>query len=163
MRRSFVIALALLVTAAAASAEMTVEFAYKLWGLRVISLQNPGTANAVLKARLSAPDAQEYCDRDPGGETIEPGGPTTGKITKKECVKRLLATEGKKTHIFKANCPKRMIWDGSGWYQQLPPNADGEMVWQDVRTGEVLAEGGASNHLAHNDQLQMLCPGAKVN
>lgn len=159
MPSRFLIALPLLCATSILSAEVTVSFASKLWGLRVISLTNPGTANAVLTAKISAEGAREYCDRDPGGETKEYGG----RLTKRQCVQQLLASEGRKASVFRANCPARKIWDGQRWYHQLPRNRAGEMHWQDVQTKRVLDASGATNHDAHDDQFKMLCPGAATS
>lgn len=162
-RRSMMVAgapLALVVATSAAMAnEVAVPFTSKLWQLRVVALTNPGTVNAVLTAQISSEGAREYCDRDPGGETIQYGG----RLTKRQCVQQLLAKEGRKILTFRANCPQRLIFDGDRWYRQMPRNRAGEMHWQDGHSRRVLDSSGASNHGAHNEQLKMLCPGARTS
>jgi len=142
-----------------ASSQIAVPFASGAWELRVISLRNPGTAKAVLTAKIAVEGAREYCDRDPGGETIENGG----ALTKRQCVEQLLAQEGSKILTFRANCPQHMIFDGNRWLRQTPRNRAGEVLWRGVRSRRILDGSGASNHYAHNEQLRMMCPGARTD
>ena len=45
-------------------------------------------------------DLQEYCERDPGGETKQFGG----KLTTAQCVADYLRSEGRATMAAQANC-----------------------------------------------------------
>jgi hypothetical protein len=156
VRTAFLFGTAIVAIATPASAEVSVPFAHKLWELRVVSLTNPGTSKAVLTARISVAGAREYCVRDPGGDTARLGGV-------RQCVRHLMEREGARTYTFRANCPRRMIFDGERWFRQMPLNEAGEMHWQDLKTREALDASGATNHDEHNAQLEMLCPGARTS
>lgn len=56
----------------------------KSWNGTITKLSGLNTARATMQGSVATPDVQEYCERDPGGETIAYGG----KLTIDQCVAR---------------------------------------------------------------------------
>src|SRR5262249_28996313 len=73
----------------------------------LIQIHGVDTQHASAKGQITQADFLEYCERDPGGETIENGG----KLTVRECAQR----EQKTTTQSRANCKTKEVnlWDGT--------------------------------------------------
>jgi len=54
----------------------------------------------MMKGIITKADLQEYCERDPGGETRQYGG----KLTIGQCVANYLKSEARTELVAKANC-----------------------------------------------------------
>ncbi|MCP1558845.1 UNVERIFIED_ORG: hypothetical protein M2438_002935 [Methylobacterium sp. SuP10 SLI 274] len=98
----------------------------KGWNGTVVERDGIDTARALMRGIVTKADLQEYCERDPGGETKEFGG----KLTKPQCVARYLRTESRTALTAEANCRTGTISYRSGERQAgktrfpLGPDAD---------------------------------------
>lgn len=72
----------------------------KGWNGTVIERGGIDTARATMRGMITKADLQEYCERDPGGETKAYGG----KLTTAQCVANYLRSEGRATMTAEANC-----------------------------------------------------------
>lgn len=72
----------------------------KGWNGTVVERDGIDTARATMRGVITKADLQEYCERDPGGETKEYGG----KLTTAQCVANYLRSEGQATMTAEANC-----------------------------------------------------------
>lgn len=113
-------------------------------------LDGVDTDHASAKGQITQADFLEYCERDPGGETIQYGG----KLTVRQCAQREQATTNQRTFVSHANCKAKELhlWDGS-WrflgYQHetitwTDPKGENEKPWN----GTAAADG----------QFELLCP-----
>jgi hypothetical protein len=68
------------VTPAAAAGDFPVA-SCKTWNGTVVELSGINTSTAIMRGIITRADIQEYCERDPGGETKAYGGKlTTGPV-----------------------------------------------------------------------------------
>lgn len=72
----------------------------KGWNGTVVERDGIDTARATMRGIVTKADLQEYCERDPGGETKQYGG----KLTTAQCVANYLRSEGRATMAAEANC-----------------------------------------------------------
>jgi len=72
----------------------------KSWNGTVMELSGVDTTRAAMSGSVTKPDIQEYCQRDPGGETRQHGG----KLTVSQCVDNYLREVGKTDLVSEANC-----------------------------------------------------------
>ena len=54
----------------------------KGWQATVVKLEGVNVSKALAVGEVKRENAEEYCERDPGGETIQYGG----KLSKEQCV-----------------------------------------------------------------------------
>lgn len=98
----------------------------KGWNGTVVERDGIDTARATMRGVITKADLQEYCERDPGGETSQYGG----KLTKAQCVQKYLRTTGRVTMIAEANCRSATVSyrydDRQGGKARFPlgPDAD---------------------------------------
>ncbi len=122
----------------------------------VTKINGQGTANASLTAKVSVVGATEYCNRDPGGVTIEYGG----SLTIEQCIAQTLSEEKGTIYIAAADCKKGLLRDSlertlkySGQVENIG------IVWTDLKTGKKIGNcGGACNDGVSTLQFQLLCP-----
>jgi len=72
----------------------------KGWNGTLVTRMGTNSRTAAIEGILTQADVQEYCERDPGGETIAYGG----KLTIDQCVSKYLKTNGKDKFRSTANC-----------------------------------------------------------
>ena len=72
----------------------------KSWNGTVVAIDGVDTAKASMQGVVTKPDIQEYCQRDPGGETRESGG----RLTKAQCVDNYVREVGRPELAAEANC-----------------------------------------------------------
>lgn len=72
----------------------------KGWNGTVTERDGIDTARATMRGVITKADLQEYCERDPGGETKAYGG----KLTKAQCVTKYLREEGGSPLSAEADC-----------------------------------------------------------
>ncbi|KAB7781897.1 hypothetical protein [Methylorubrum populi] len=100
-----------------------------------------------MRGIITKADLQEYCERDPGGETKRYGG----KLTKSQCVENHLRTEGRSTMTAEANCRTGTVsyhyGDSQGARARFPLGADADTSC-------------ASGMPPLIEQFKMLCPAA---
>jgi hypothetical protein len=72
----------------------------KSWNGTVVEREGIDSAKASMRGIITKADLQEYCERDPGGETKQYGG----KLTIAQCVNRYLGKEKDTQLVAEANC-----------------------------------------------------------
>jgi hypothetical protein len=140
---------------------MAEEFplAVKAWEATVVHIEGRNSSKALAVGEVKRSNAEEYCERDPGGITKQYGG----KLTKEQCVQRLLSKEKGKRYSASADCPRKAIktsWDET--FTAIGKDSLGNYIWQNVHTGKVLDGSNASGAPVVQGQFKMLCP-AYVN
>lgn len=70
------------------------------WSGTAVEQDGINTPSATMTGMITKDDLQEYCERDPGGET-KPNG---GKLTVAQCVAKYYKEEGRTVLASKANC-----------------------------------------------------------
>lgn len=98
----------------------------KGWNGTIVERQGIDTGLANMRGVITKVDIQEYCERDPGGETRQYGG----KLTIHQCIDLYFRAEGRATMSAQVNCRNGMLsyqYGGriSGHARfPLKPNAD---------------------------------------
>lgn len=148
MRRT-TLAIALL-TFAILPARATGDFplaSCKRWNGTVFERDGIDTTHATMRGIVTKADLQEYCERDPGGETKQFGG----KLTTAQCVANYLRSEGRATMAAEANCRAGTVsyryGDRKAGRARFPLGADGDTSC-------------ASGNPPMIEQFKMLCSGA---
>jgi uncharacterized protein len=79
----------------------------------LIELNGVDTDHASAKGQITQADFLEFCQRDPGGETVQYGG----KLTVRQCAQREQTTTHERTFASRANCKAKelTLWDGT-WH-----------------------------------------------
>ncbi|CAO4183655.1 hypothetical protein [Methylorubrum aminovorans] len=72
----------------------------KGWDGTIIARDGIDSISASMRGIITKADIQEYCERDPGGETKQYGG----KLTVRQCIDLYLREEGRATMSAQANC-----------------------------------------------------------
>lgn len=129
------------------------------WQATIVKLSGVDSSEAMAMGQVKRNNAEEYCERDPGGETIENGG----KLTKEQCVQKVLKEEKGKTYSISANCSRKIITtSGLGVFslKGKATNAIGylDYVWFDIQSGEILDGSSASGAPVVEEQFRILCP-----
>jgi hypothetical protein len=127
----------------------------KGWQVTVTKMEGQNTSKALAIGKVTPENAKEYCERDPGGETKEYGG----KLTKDQCVEKVLKGEKGKLYSASADCPRKTIktsWGGT--FTVVGMDQFGQYIWRNIRTGEVLDGSNASGAPIVGEQFKMLCP-----
>ena len=70
------------------------------WSGTAVEQDGKDTASATMTGMVTKDNLQEYCERDPGGETKSHGG----KLTVAQCVAKYYKEEGRTVLTSKANC-----------------------------------------------------------
>jgi uncharacterized protein len=115
----------------------------------LIQIYGVDTDHASATGRITSADFLEYCERDPGGLTIQYGG----KLIVKQCVRQEQATVRQRTFVSRADCNAKQVilWDGA--WQLL--SYDGGITWKNPK-GEI--EEPWNGTAAAEGQFQLLCP-----
>lgn len=98
----------------------------KGWSGTIVERTGLNTTQAAMIGIVTASDMQEYCERDPGGETKASGG----RLTLSQCVQHNLAQERRPRLLSRANCRTGQITftygDRGPWRATFPlePDAD---------------------------------------
>jgi hypothetical protein len=103
MLRSIVVVLAVLVFLSSSTAFAAGDFpvaSCKSWNGTVVERSGADSAAATMKGTITKADVQEYCERDPGGETKK----FNGKLTTEQCAEKYYAEQGTTTLSASANC-----------------------------------------------------------
>ena len=114
------------------------------------SIDGPNTSHVTAAAVFTEPDVLEYCERDPGGETVANGG----KLSVRGCVASELRTLHQRQIITRANCVARTLtfndelWTVVGY-------GEGGITWKGPDGDEEPASGMTSGQ---EGQMQLLCP-----
>jgi hypothetical protein len=116
----------------------------KGWNGTIVERSGVNTSNATMKGIITKADIQEYCERDPGGETKAYGG----KLTTTQCVEKYLRTEGRVQMSARANCGARTVEYQYG--QNRPTRLK-------LPSDDTSCASGAPPMMA---QFKMLCPTA---
>jgi uncharacterized protein len=116
----------------------------------LIDIDGVDTDHASAKGQITQADFLEYCERDPGGETIENGG----KLTVRECAQQEQTTTTERTFVSHANCKAKELnlWDGSWRFLSYQ---DETITWIDPK-GET--EKPWNGTAAADGQFDLLCP-----
>ncbi|ACI53463.1 hypothetical protein Rleg2_0162 [Rhizobium leguminosarum bv. trifolii WSM2304] len=72
------------------------------WNGTLVNRTGTDSRNAVMEGNVNQANFQEYCERDPGYETVAHGG----KLTVEQCVAMYLKESGKDTYRSTADCRK---------------------------------------------------------
>ncbi|WP_345821625.1 hypothetical protein ABC766_07170 [Methylobacterium fujisawaense] len=119
----------------------------KGWNGTVVERDGIDTARAAMRGIVTKADLQEYCERDPGGETKQFGG----KLTTAQCVASYLRSEGRATMTAEANCRTGTVGyrygNGQVRKARFPFGADADTSC-------------ASGMPPMVEQFKMLCPAA---
>lgn len=93
----------------------------KSWDGTIVSIEGIDSAKAVMTGAVTDKNLLEYCERDPGGETIEYGG----KLTVQQCVEKYRRQTQKLELRSTANCRDgSIVFDRSSARFPLKTNAD---------------------------------------
>jgi len=107
----------------------------KGWSATLTELQGKDTSNATMRGVLTTADAKEYCERDPGGETVVHGG----KKTLADCIAGVLndarSTVPPGTEVSaSADCKRGTIVSASEKQYQLirveREASDADLTWE---------------------------------
>ncbi|RWX06039.1 hypothetical protein EHI42_32125 [Rhizobium hidalgonense] len=96
------------------------------WNGTLVSRSGTDSSAAVMEGNVNQANFQEYCERDPGGETRAHGG----KLTVKQCVAMYTKENGRDTFRSTANCSEGTLsFEPSAGTPQsvtfpLPENSD---------------------------------------
>ncbi|MGG7581739.1 hypothetical protein [Rhizobium sp. Nf11,1] len=117
------------------------------WNGTLVSRTGTNSSTAVMEGNVNQANFQEYCERDPGGETTTHGG----KLTVEQCVAMYMKENGKDTYRSTANCRK-------GTLSFFPPG--GEPLRVTFPLPEDADVSCASGMPPLIEQFTMLCPQA---
>ncbi|WP_434711979.1 hypothetical protein NMA58_00690 [Rhizobium sp. YTUHZ045] len=117
------------------------------WNGTLVSRTGTNSSTAVMEGNVNQANFQEYCERDPGGETTAHGG----KLTVEQCVAMYMKENGKDTYRSTANCCK-------GTLSFFPPG--GEPLRVTFPLPEDADVSCASGMPPLIEQFTMLCPQA---
>ena len=123
----------------------------------IIQMSGTNTDHATMVGTVTAPDAMEYCDRDPGGETTANGGPKTVEA----CVAEYLKRENGAQYRAIANCPQHILESNAGRGMErfrLVRNDEGAFAWGSIRTGRTLGNSCGDGTPPLFEQFKILCP-----
>jgi hypothetical protein len=129
------------------------------WNATIIQESGVDTSAAVMVGEVLPADAQEYCTRDSGGETVSHGG----KLTLDRCIAKVLADQAGHKYGASADCIRKSIIDPNGsqfsivdmeWFE----TGKGYPVWRRATDGHVLDGSSASGAPVLAGQFQALCP-----
>ena len=124
----------------------------------IIKITNINSNNALAIGQVKRSNAEEYCDRDPGGETNKYGG----KLTFQQCVDKVLKEEQGKKVSASADCLKKKVtveWGGTYVMKnKLWNETYWEYTWADDLSGEILDGSSASGVPVIEETFRMLCP-----
>ncbi|MBY3447301.1 hypothetical protein [Rhizobium laguerreae] len=76
------------------------------WNGTLVSRTGTDSSTAVMAGKVTQADFQEYCERDPGCDTIAHGG----KLTVEQCVAKYRRSNGKDTFRSTANCSEGTLF-----------------------------------------------------
>jgi hypothetical protein len=129
----------------------------KGWQATIIRLEGKNTSKALAVGEVKYDNAKEYCDRDPGGETKQYGG----KLTKEQCIQKVLREEKGKLYSVSADCPRRTLTNDFGTFTLMGQSSKmgfRQNVWRNNVTGEILDGSNASGAPVIDEQFKLLCP-----
>ncbi len=127
----------------------------KGWQATIVNIEGVNSSKALAVGKVNRANAEEYCERDPGGITTQYGG----KLTKEQCLQKVLAKEQGKLYSASADCPRKTIktsWDET--FTAIGKDASGNYIWRNVHSGKVLDGSNASGAPVVEGQSKMLCP-----
>lgn len=121
----------------------------------ITRLEGVNSSKALAVGEVKRENAQEYCDRDPGGVTTQYGG----KLTQEQCIQKVLQEEKGKLYSVSADCPRKTITTVDGRiFTAVGKDSSGEYIWRNNQTGQVLEASNASGAPVLNSQFRLLCP-----
>ncbi len=126
----------------------------KAWQATVVKIDGINSSNAMAVGEVKAANAEEYCERDPGGETTQYGG----KLTKEQCIQKVLTKEKGKLYSASADCPRKTIrtsWDET--FTAIGKDSFGNHIWRNIFSGKVLDGSNASGAPVVEGQFRLLC------
>ena len=147
-----------------ADARSAQQFYYSLSskgpGAKIIFYSGLDSADALIIGQIQAQDAQEFCDRDPGGQTVRGGG----KWTIGQCVEEILNDARGEKYYARANCIKNTLSDRGRHYAIASKEWDSEykyweVLWVESRSGAVLDGSEASGAPNLTRIYRVTCPG----
>jgi hypothetical protein len=114
----------------------------KTWNGTVVAMSGVNTSRALMRGIITRADVQEYCDRDPGEETVQYG---PGKLTIPQCVARYYRKLRNVKLLARADCARATLeFHDGGRVERLKfPTADTSC---------------SSGHSPLISQFNMLCP-----
>lgn len=77
----------------------------KTWNGTIVAISGVNTRNASMTGIITPADVQEYCERDPGAETVQFGG----KLTTAQCVERYFAKLRNLKLLVRADCARATV------------------------------------------------------
>jgi hypothetical protein len=116
----------------------------KAWQATLVQLDGANSSKALAVGEVKRNNVEEYCKRDPSGITKQYGG----KLSKEQCVQRVLTQEKGKRYAASADCLRKTIktsWDET--FVAVGKDSFGQHLWQNVYTGKVLDGSNTSVHL----------------
>ena len=75
------------------------------WGATLVQRTGVDSKQALITGIVTQADFTEYCERDPGGETIKYGG----KLTVEQCISQYQREVGNQAYRSVANCSTRQL------------------------------------------------------
>lgn len=120
------------------------------WSGTVTAIGGRDTAFATMEGHVTKENLREFCERDPGGETIAYGG----KLTIEECINKYFSEEGETTLSSSASCN-----EGKVEFESRKP---GQPVMTETHLFKGVEEKGgcAEWKTTLYDQFKLLCPKA---
>lgn len=130
----------------------------KMYGATIIKIQNIDSDDALAIGEVRRPNAEEFCERDPGGLTKKYGG----KLTFQQCVDYILKKERGRKVSATADCfRKKVTLDSGRTYvlkDRIRHDTWSEHIWADNSSGAILEDTTANSTNTINGTFQMLCP-----
>jgi hypothetical protein len=123
---------------------------YKVAQATLIQIRGVDTDHASATGKITYADNLEYCERDPGGITIQYGG----RLTIAQCARREQARTPRHVLVARANCEAKRVtlWDGTWRFLRYEGSG---ITWKNPR-GQV--EEFWSGTVTAEAQFQLLCP-----
>ena len=115
----------------------------------LVQIDGVDTNHASAMGRTKLADQFEYCERDPGGETVQYGG----RLTIEQCARENEATSDHREYRSNADCRAKTVtlWDGTWRFL----NYDAGITWTNPK-GEVEQPWAGTSVV--EGQFELLCP-----
>ncbi len=128
---------------------------FKGWNATVEKISGQNSSRALAIGEVKPDSAKEYCERDPDRITRDHGG----KLSKKQCVEKVLKEERGKTYSVSADCQRKTIMTSDSEAFTLigktTINGLTQYKWKNGKSGEIF---DGNNIPILEAQFQMLCP-----
>ncbi len=122
------------------------------YGAKVTAINDVDSEKATMVLEVTNDDAAEYCQRDPGGETVQYGG----KLTVDQCISKVMGVEEYKNYTVEADCLNKGLTGHDGHTYHITGLDDvNSPVWYDENDQYELIPAASETLTVH---FAYLCP-----